>query len=110
MKIYQSKMNNRYTKRTHSLHNQMTLCNTNFFKVQVFNSLQLGNLFNLLYGRYIEWSSHEGEVGLYDFSGWNNITDFVKKAQDEGLLVILRPGPYIDSERDMVRIYVFIFE
>ncbi|KAF2363364.1 Glycoside hydrolase 35 catalytic domain [Trinorchestia longiramus] len=50
---------------------------------------------------YIEWASHEPEKGQYDFSGMNNLTDFITKAQQEGLMVILRPGPFIDAERDM---------
>ena len=46
--------------------------------------------------------SHEPEPGQYDFSGMLNITDFVLKAQEEDLMVNLRPGPFIDAERDMV--------
>ncbi len=52
--------------------------------------------------RYIEWSSIERKPGVFDFSGNNNITYFMQLAQEEGLLVILRPGPYICAERDMV--------
>ncbi|UYV72288.1 GLB1L [Cordylochernes scorpioides] len=50
---------------------------------------------------YIEWSSHEPEPGVYDFNGMLDFEKFIKKAQDLGLLVILRPSPYINSERDM---------
>jgi len=48
---------------------------------------------------YIEWSSHEKSPG--NFSDLNTITDYLKEAQKNDLLVILRPGPYIDAERDM---------
>lgn len=51
---------------------------------------------------YIEWSSHEPESGQYDFSEGNDIIKFIRTAQEEDLLVILRVGPFIDSERDMV--------
>ncbi|KAI1304945.1 Beta-galactosidase [Halotydeus destructor] len=47
---------------------------------------------------YIEWSTHEPEPGF--FVQLEDITDFIKVAQQLGLLVILRPGPYICSERD----------
>lgn len=57
---------------------------------------------NASFLRYIEWASHEPEPGVYDFSGMLNFTDFVMKAQEEDLMVILRPGPFIDAERDMV--------
>uniref|UniRef100_A0A1B6JXA2 Beta-galactosidase n=1 Tax=Homalodisca liturata TaxID=320908 RepID=A0A1B6JXA2_9HEMI len=49
---------------------------------------------------YIEWSRHESSPGTYSFSGENDFEYFVQLAQEEDLLVILRPGPYICSERD----------
>uniref|UniRef100_A0A1B6HET1 Beta-galactosidase n=2 Tax=Homalodisca liturata TaxID=320908 RepID=A0A1B6HET1_9HEMI len=50
---------------------------------------------------YIEWSRHEPRRGQYDFTGDNDIEHFIKLAEQEGLLVILRPGPYICAERDL---------
>ncbi|KAG7167991.1 Beta-galactosidase-like 2 [Homarus americanus] len=50
---------------------------------------------------YVEWSSHEPEQGMYDFTGMFDLVTFIKTAQEEGLAVILRPGPFIDAERDM---------
>ncbi|XP_064103731.1 beta-galactosidase-like [Macrobrachium nipponense] len=50
---------------------------------------------------YVEWSSHEPEPGVYDFSGILDLQKFLEIAQEEDLLVILRPGPFIDAERDM---------
>ena len=47
---------------------------------------------------YVEWSSHEKRPGNY--TGLNDIVSFIKTAQDVGLDVILRPGPFIDAERD----------
>lgn len=34
--------------------------------------------------------------------GENDVEHFIKLAEEEGLLVILRPGPYICAERDLV--------
>jgi len=51
---------------------------------------------------YVEWSSHEPSHGTFDFSSpLLNLTAFIRTAQKLDLLVILRPGPYIDAERDM---------
>ncbi|XP_064477237.1 beta-galactosidase-like [Ornithodoros turicata] len=49
---------------------------------------------------YVEWSGHEPEPGKYNFEGDYDLKTFLKTAQDVGLLVILRPGPYICAERD----------
>ncbi|KAB7503455.1 Beta-galactosidase [Armadillidium nasatum] len=51
---------------------------------------------------YIEWASHEPEPGVYNFEGGLDLLSFLTIANEEGLLAILRPGPYIDAERDMV--------
>ncbi|KAH6936480.1 hypothetical protein HPB50_018001 [Hyalomma asiaticum] len=50
---------------------------------------------------YVEWSSHEPEEGHFNFQGQQDIVRFLRLAQKHDLLVLLRPGPYIDSERDM---------
>uniref|UniRef100_T1J8I2 Beta-galactosidase n=1 Tax=Strigamia maritima TaxID=126957 RepID=T1J8I2_STRMM len=50
---------------------------------------------------YIDWSQHEPSPGKYDFSDNLDLVSFIKLAHKVGLLVILRPGPYIDAERDM---------
>ncbi|KAG8258197.1 hypothetical protein J6590_033669 [Homalodisca vitripennis] len=58
---------------------------------------------------YIEWSRHESSPGTYSFSGENDFEYFVQLAQEEDLLVILRPGPYICSERDFtLRAYIIL--
>ena len=43
---------------------------------------------------YVAWNFHETSPGVYDFSGDRNLTHFLQLAQDNDLLVILRPGPY----------------
>ncbi|NYF78060.1 glycoside hydrolase family 35 protein [Granulicella arctica] len=47
---------------------------------------------------YAFWNEHEPKPGVYDFSGNNDIAEFIREAQQEGLYVILRPGPYVCAE------------
>ncbi len=49
---------------------------------------------------YVFWNIHEPKPGVYDFSGNRDIAEFVRMAQQEGLNVILRPGPYACAEWD----------
>jgi beta-galactosidase len=51
-------------------------------------------------GTYVFWNVHEPESGIYDFSGAQDVASFVRTAQEEGLYVILRPGPYACAEWD----------
>ena len=50
---------------------------------------------------YVFWNAHEQTPGHYDFTGQNDIAEFIREAQQEGLYVILRPGPYVCSEWDL---------
>ena len=50
---------------------------------------------------YVPWNFHEKKKGEFDFSGMLDIEKFVKTAQDLGLYVIVRPGPYICAEWDL---------
>lgn len=48
---------------------------------------------------YVFWNFHETAPGVWDFtSGDRNIREFIKLAGEEGLMVILRPGPYACAE------------
>ena len=48
---------------------------------------------------YVFWNYHEQEPGHFDFSSGNhNIAAFIKLAQEEGMWVLLRPGPYVCAE------------
>ncbi|MYM87984.1 beta-galactosidase [Rugamonas sp. FT82W] len=49
---------------------------------------------------YAFWSQHEPEPGQWDFSGQNDLRAFIKTAAEEGLNVVLRPGPYVCAEVD----------
>ena len=50
---------------------------------------------------YIDWGYHSAKQGHYDFSGVRNIERALQMAQDEGLYVIIRPGPYVNAELSM---------
>jgi beta-galactosidase len=49
---------------------------------------------------YIFWNLHEKEPGKFDFSGNLDLVEFTKIAREEGLWMIVRPGPYICTEWD----------
>jgi beta-galactosidase len=49
-------------------------------------------------GTYVFWNLHEPQKGKFDFSGNNDVAEFVKIAKQEGLWVILRPSPYVCAE------------
>lgn len=51
---------------------------------------------------YIFWNYHETEEGVFDFTSENrNIAEFIKLVQEEGMWLILRPGPYVCAEWDL---------
>lgn len=50
---------------------------------------------------YVFWNVHESKPGVYDFSGPRDVAAFIRTAQEEGLYVILRPGPYSCAEWDL---------
>lgn len=47
---------------------------------------------------YCAWNMHEKKPDQYDFTNNLDIAKFLKIAQEEGLMAIVRPGPYICSE------------
>ncbi len=50
---------------------------------------------------YVFWNYHESEPGVFDFqTGNHNIAQFIKIVQEEGMWLILRPGPYVCAEWD----------
>src|SRR5579864_7442864 len=50
---------------------------------------------------YVFWNVHEPKPDVFDFSGQLDVAAFVRMAQEEGLYVILRPGPYACAEWDL---------
>lgn len=49
---------------------------------------------------YVFWNLHEPTPGKFDFAGNLDVAEFVREAGEEGLYVIVRPGPYICTEWD----------
>ena len=48
---------------------------------------------------YLFWNYHESEEGIYDFrTGNRDISGFIATAAEEGMWVIVRPGPYVCAE------------
>ena len=50
---------------------------------------------------YLFWNQIEPRPGQFDWSGQGDLADFCRIAQEEGLWVILRPGPYACAEWEM---------
>jgi beta-galactosidase len=50
---------------------------------------------------YVFWNLHEPSPMHYDFTGQNDVAEFIRLAQHEGLHVILRPGPYVCAEWEL---------
>ena len=50
---------------------------------------------------YLAWNVHEPKEGKFDFSGGKDFRRYFEIAAAEGLMVIVRPGPYICSEWDL---------
>ena len=51
---------------------------------------------------YVFWNLHETEPGKWDFEGDKNLAEYIRIAGEEGLMVILRPGPYVCAEWEFV--------
>lgn len=49
---------------------------------------------------YVCWNLHEKTEGDFDFSGQLDLNRFISLAEEMGLYVIVRPGPFICSEWD----------
>ena len=47
---------------------------------------------------YSFWNVHEPRPGVFDFSGNLDIAAFIRTAREEGLWVLVRPGPYSCAE------------
>ncbi|CAB4022135.1 beta-galactosidase isoform X1, partial [Paramuricea clavata] len=49
---------------------------------------------------YVAWNIHEPTPGHYNFVGDADLLSFIELVNETGLLLVLRPGPYICSEWD----------
>ncbi|XP_033020829.1 beta-galactosidase [Lacerta agilis] len=59
---------------------------------------------------YVPWNFHEAEPGVYNFAGDRDLENFLQLADEIGLLVILRAGPYICAEWDMGGLPAWLLE
>ena len=50
---------------------------------------------------YIFWNIHEQQEGVFDFTDNNDVAEFCRLAQKNGMYVIVRPGPYVCAEWEM---------
>ena len=50
---------------------------------------------------YVFWNIHEQEQGKVDFTGNNDVAEFIRLAQKNDMYVIVRPGPYVCAEWEM---------
>lgn len=50
---------------------------------------------------YIFWNIHEQKEGVFDWTGNNDVAEFCRLAQKNGMYVIVRPGPYVCAEWEM---------
>ncbi len=50
---------------------------------------------------YVFWNIHEQKPGEFDFTGQNDLAAFCRLCQENGMYVILRPGPYVCAEWEM---------
>lgn len=57
---------------------------------------------------YLIWNLHEQEPGEFYFDGHLNFPRFFQLALKHDLLVILRVGPFIAAEVDMVRLTLLV--
>ena len=50
---------------------------------------------------YVFWNYQESKPGVFDFTtGNHNVAEFIRICKEEGMWVLLRPGPYVCAEWD----------
>ncbi|MFI5800959.1 beta-galactosidase [Streptomyces sp. NPDC051677] len=49
---------------------------------------------------YVAWNYHSPAPGVFDFTGVRDLDLFLRMAAETGLYVLVRPGPYVNSEID----------
>ena len=64
-------------------------------RLQMARAMGLNTIFS-----YMFWNNLEPKQGDFDFDGQNDVAEYFKMAQEEGLHIVLRPGPYVCGEHD----------
>jgi beta-galactosidase len=59
---------------------------------------------------YVFWNLHEPTPGGFNFNGQLDVATFIRMAQEEGLNVILRPGPYVCAEWEAGGLPAWLFD
>ncbi len=59
---------------------------------------------------YIFWDMHEPRPGEFNFSGGLDVAKYIRTAQEVGLNVMIRPGPYVCSEWDFGGLPAWLLE
>ena len=54
--------------------------------------------FIFLRSSYVAWNRHSIFEGVHDFSGDLDLVSFINLVNKHNMTLLLRPGPYIDSE------------
>jgi len=47
---------------------------------------------------YFDWAYHSPKPGVYDFTGIRDMDLLLRIAEEEGMYIIARPGPYVNAE------------
>lgn len=50
---------------------------------------------------YLFWNLHEQKQDQFNFTGQNDVAEFVRLVQKNGMYCIVRPGPYVCAEWEM---------
>lgn len=64
-------------------------------RLQMARAMGLNTVFS-----YVFWNNIEPRPGQWNFEDRNDVAEFFRLAQEEGLHVVLRPGPYICGEHE----------
>ena len=72
------------------------ICNSPFSTNSILHQLHSISL------SYVMWNVHESKAGEFNFADEADIVEFLSLAKVVGLLVILRPGPYVCAEWEYV--------
>jgi hypothetical protein len=62
--------------------------------------LKMRRCFLNMMGAYLAWNWHEPDPGQFDFSGPKDVDRFLSLAEEVGLKIFIRPGPFICAEWD----------
>lgn len=74
-------------------------------RLRMARAMGLNTIFSLIF-----WNNIEPAQGQFDWSGRNDVAKFFRIAQEEGLHIVLRPGPYICGEHEWAGFPAWLME